>query len=249
MSDREPRPDSLDAGHRRAKPAKAAKAPAATRPPKPGKQAKAKGEKKAKTGSSFTQRLGGLAKPLSAPVRIVKKGAGKVWGVWDRAYDDAMARPVHAVKVFGIVVAVLAVLAGLTFYQADHYARLEAARADVVKQGEGAVGRLLSYSFRNSNRQVEKTQDLVTGKFKDDYAKFITDKVIPGAKGQQVNVQTSVDRSAVVSCSLSEAVLLMYIDVDSEALLGSDSDTTTSAMRVTLEKEDGRWKVSDLTPV
>jgi len=48
----------------------------------------------------------------------VKKAAGKVWGVWERAYDDAMARPVHAVKVFGIVVAVLAVVAGRSFYQA-----------------------------------------------------------------------------------------------------------------------------------
>jgi len=60
-------------------------------------------------------------------------------------------------------VAVLAVVAGWSFYQADHYARLDAARADAVKQGEGAVGRLLSYSFRTSDRQVEKTQDLVTG--------------------------------------------------------------------------------------
>jgi Mce-associated membrane protein len=169
--------------------------------------------------------------------------------VWDRAYDGAVARPVHAVKVFGLVVAILAVLAGLAFYQADHYARLDAARADAVKQGEGAVGRLMSYSFRTSNRQVEKTADLVTGKFKDDYAQFITSKVIPGAKGKEINVQTSVDRSAVVSSSLTEAVLLMYIDVDSEALLGFDGGTTTGALRVTLEKEDGKWKVSDLTPV
>jgi len=190
-----------------------------------------------------------LARPLGAPIRWAGTTVGKVWGVWDRAYDSAVARPVHAVKVFGIVVAVLAVLAGLAFYQADHYARLDAARADAVKQGEGAVGRLMSYSFRTSNRQVEKTQDLVTGKFKDDYAKFITSKVIPGAKGKQINVQTSVDRSAVISSSLSEAVLLMYVDVESEALLGSSADSSTNALRVTLEKEDGKWKVSDLTPV
>jgi Mce-associated membrane protein len=107
----------------------------------------------------------------------------------------------------------------------------------------------MSYSFRTSDRQVEKTRDLVTGKFKDDYAKFITSKVIPGAKGKQINVQTSVDRSAVISSSLSEAVLLVYVDVESEALLGSSADSSTNALRVTLEIEDGKWKVSDLTPV
>jgi len=193
--------------------------------------------------------LARCARPLGAPTRWAKAAAGKVWGVWDRTYDGAMARPVHAVKVLGIVVAVLALLAGLSFYQADHYRRLDAARADAVQQGEGAVGRLMSYSFRTSDRQVEKTQDLVTGRFKDDYARFITSKVIPGAKGKQVNVQTSVDRSAVISSGLGEAVLLMYVDVESEALLGSGGDRSTNALRLTLEKQDGTWKVSDIEPV
>jgi Mce-associated membrane protein len=247
MSDHELRADSLEAGHRRS--TKKAK------PEKAGKTAKVKGEKKvrppkeAKSGAGIGKRLAGLATPLAAPLRVVKKGAGKVWAVWDRAYDDAMARPVHAVRVFGVVVAVVAVLAGLSWYQTDHYERLGAARAEAVKEGEGAVGRLLSYSFRTTDRQVEKTQDLVTGKFKDEYAQFINTKIVPAAKIKQVNVQTSVDRSAVVSSSLSEAVVLMYLDVDSEALLGFTGDTTTSAMRVTLEKEDGKWKVSELTPV
>jgi Mce-associated membrane protein len=254
MSEREVRPDSLEAGHRLStrKPP-ASKAPTAvksaksSRSAKPAKPAKVKGQKN--TGPSFRQRLSGLSGPLGAPVRLVKRGAGKAWGVWDRGYDAAVARPVHAVKVFGIVVAVLAVIAGLIFYHADHYARLDAARADAVKQGEGAVGRLMSYSFRTSGRQVEKTEDLVTGKFKDDYAQFINSKVIPGARDKQINVQTSVDRSAVISSSLSEAVLVMYIDVESEALLGFDAGSSTGALRVTLKEEDGRWKVSDLTPV
>lgn len=247
MSDREPRTASLEAGHRRStkktKPAKAAKSAPATKP------VKGKGGKKPATGPSFKQRLGGLAKPLAAPFRVVSKGAGKVWAITDRVYDSAVQRPVHAVKVFGIVVAVMAVLAGLCWYQADHYARLDAARADAVKEGEGAVGRLLSYSFRSLDRQVDKTQDLMTGKFKDEYAQFISTKIAPAAKTKQVNVQSSVDRSAVVSSSLSEAVVLMYINTESEALLASTENSTTGAFRVRLEKEDGKWKVSDLTPV
>jgi Mce-associated membrane protein len=243
MSDHELRADSLDAGHRRS--TKKTKPEKAVKPAKP-----AKGEKKSKSGPSFKQRLGGLAKPLAAPLRVVKKGAGKVWAVWDRAYDDALARPVHAVKVFGVVVAVVAVLAGLCWFQTDRYARLDAARADAVKEGEGAVGRLLSYSFRSMDRQVEKTQDLVTGKFKDEYADFIKSKIAKVAKQKQVNVQTSVDRSAMVSNSLSEAVVLMYVNTESEALFAVNEDTSTvSGLRVTLEKEDGKWKVSEITPV
>lgn len=236
MSDSERRPASLDGGHRLAKPARAADR---------AKPAKVKDEKKPKTAGSGKRSLSVLA----GPVAVVRKGAGKVWGVWDRAYDNAAAHPVRAVKVFGIVVAVFAVVAGLLWFQADHYARLDAARADAVKQGEGAVGRLMSYSFRSADRQVEKTQDLVTGKFKDDYAQFINTKIAPFAKNKQMDVQSSVDRSAVISSSLDEAVVLMYVDTDSEGQLSLTGGSTVSGLRVTLENEDGKWKVSDLTPV
>jgi len=86
-----------------------------------------------------------------------------------------------------------------------------------VKQGEGAVGRLLSYSFRTSDRQVEKTQDLVDREVQGRLRPVHHLQGRAGREGPQVNVQTSVDRSAVVSSSLSEAVLLMYVDVDSES--------------------------------
>ena len=201
------------------------------------------------TGPSITRLLRGLARPLAAPVRGAAKAGSRAWSVWDRAYDSALARPVRAVRIFGIAVAVIAVLASLLWFQADHYARLDAARNQGVQDGEAAVGRLLSYNFHAMDRQVERTQDLVTGKFKDDYAQFINTQVAPAAKDKQASVETTVDRSAVVSSSLSEVVLLMYVDSDSETELGSAADTALRGFDVTLQKEDGKWKVSELKPV
>jgi Mce-associated membrane protein len=193
--------------------------------------------------------LGWLTTPLVAPLRLLSKGAVTVRGAWNRVYDGAVRRPAHAVRVLGLVVAVIAVIAGLCWFQTDRYSRLDAARAEAVREGEGSVGRLLSYDFRSMARQVEKTQDLVTGKFKDDYAQFVNTQVAPAARTKQVSVQTSVDRSAVVSSSLNEAVVLMYVDTDSEALLRSTGDTTVAALRVTLQKEDDTWRVSGIAPV
>jgi Mce-associated membrane protein len=260
MSDVERRPDSLVAGHRKvtAKPdkaaakaakasAKAAKAEKATAEAEKTQKAKAPKVKKPRSAPKFLRPVVGAAGKV---VGFLASAPGKLGALWERAYDGTTARPVHAVRVLGIVVACVALLAGLFWFQTDRWARTEVARTEAVQAGESAVGLLLSYSFRSIDRQVEKTQDLVTGKFKDEYAQFVNGTVAPGAKDKQVVIRTAVDRSAVVDSSPGEVTLLMYVEQESEAKLTPGGvDSGVSGVRVTLEKEDGKWKVSELTPV
>jgi Mce-associated membrane protein len=245
MSDNELRPETLEAGHRKA-PKAATKAD----------KSKAKSEKKAAKshGALPKGRPGGgaLGKARAGMVGAFgpfRKMSAGVWRVWDRAYDDAVACPARAVKRFGILVAAMALLGGLCWAGSYHYSSLNSTRSEAAQAGEDAVAQLLSYNWRSLDRQVAKNQDLVTGKFKDDYAQLVNTTIAPTARNKQISSQTSVDRSAIVSSSSDQVVLLMYIDQESSSQLNPSADSASSSVRVTLQKEGDKWKVSEITPV
>jgi Mce-associated membrane protein len=243
MSDTGRRPESLDAGHRKVttKPDKAA-AKQAKAEAKAAKAAKSSGPKvkKQRTSPKFVRSTVGFLKSL--PGRVARLG--------ERGYDAVTNRPVHAVRVLGIVVVAVALLAGLFWFQTDRWARADLARVEATDAGQAAVEQLLSYSYRSVDRQVAKAEDVLTGSFKEEYAKFLNDDIAAKAKDKQAVVRTAVDRSAVVDASPGEVTLLVYFEQLTEAKDTPDGVSSgLSSVRVTLEKEDGKWKVSEITPV
>jgi Mce-associated membrane protein len=165
-----------------------------------------------------------------------------------RAYDDAIARPVRAVRMLGVVVAVVAVLAGLCWFVAHRQSETQQARTDATNTANKSVVKLMSYNWRSVDRQVDATKDLVTGQFKDDYAQLVQGSIQPTAKDKQAAVQTAILKSSVVSSSPGEVVLLVYITQESQTLANPDGDQTNTALRVSLENENGKWMISELKP-
>jgi Mce-associated membrane protein len=166
-----------------------------------------------------------------------------------RVYDDVLDRPVRAVRILGIVVLVLAVLTGLLWYQDKRYEQTADARTAAMSTAASSVVKLLSYNFRTIDRQVAETQGMITGKFKDDYAALVKNTVAPSAKDKQIAIQTAIADNAVVSSSTDQVVLLMFVNQQSESLLKPDAVLTGSRIRVTLLNEQGKWLISELTPV
>jgi Mce-associated membrane protein len=74
------------------------------------------------------------------------------------------------------------------------------------------------------------------------------DVVIPGAKQKQISAVATVPGATSMSASPSHAVVLVF--VNQTVIVGKDApSSTTSAVKVTLDKSDGRWLISDFTPV
>lgn len=72
--------------------------------------------------------------------------------------------------------------------------------------------------------------------------------VIPGAKEKNIAAVASVPAAASVSASPTEAVALLF--VNQTVTVGQDPPTdTASSVRVTLEKVDDRWLISEFDPV
>lgn len=121
------------------------------------------------------------------------------------------------------------------------------AEATVQAAREGTVA-LLSYTPDKVEEQLGAARDLLTGEFRESYTSLTNDVVIPGAKEKQISAIATVPAAASVSLSGDKAVVLLF--VNQTVTVGQDPPTdTASSVRVTLEKVDDRWLISQFDPV
>jgi Mce-associated membrane protein len=108
--------------------------------------------------------------------------------------------------------------------------------------------KILSYKPDNVEQQLNSARDLLTGDFRDSYTSLINDVVIPGAKEKQISAVASVPAMASVSADPRHAVVMVF--VNQTVVIGRDAPSdTASSVRVTMEKLDGRWLISEFEPV
>lgn len=178
----------------------------------------------------------------------LKRVPGEAAALVNRLCDDARTRPVRAVRVLGIVVVGFAVLAGAMWFATQHFQATAQARTSAMAEAESSVVDLMSYNYRTIDDHVSETAGLLTGDFKDSYARLMR-TVAPKAKGAQVSVQTSVLNDSVVSSSPDQVVLLMFVNQQSESTADPDAQLGGSRLQVTLRHEQGKWLISQVDPV
>jgi Mce-associated membrane protein len=106
----------------------------------------------------------------------------------------------------------------------------------------------LSYDPDTVDRDLEAARDRLTGTFRDAYTQLIHDVVIPGAKQKKISAVATVPAAALVSASPGHAVVMVY--VNQAIVMGNDPPSSTaSTVRVTMDKSDNRWLISDFTPI
>ncbi|MBX7433440.1 hypothetical protein JDV09_15165 [Mycobacterium sp. Y57] len=155
------------------------------------------------------------------------------------------------VVAFGLLPAlalVLALGAGFLKWRDNTVRDSELAAAASVQAAKDSTIALLSYEPGTVEQQLGAARDLLTGEFRDDYTSLTTDVVIPGAKEKQISAVASVPAAASVSADPDHAVVLLF--VNQTVTVGGDAPTdTASSVRVTLDKVDGRWLISEFDPV
>ncbi|MDT5012027.1 MAG: Mce-associated rane protein [Mycobacterium sp.] len=122
-----------------------------------------------------------------------------------------------------------------------------AAEQSVRAATDGTVA-LLSYRADSVDGDLSAAADRLTGGFRDEYHQLVTSVVAPGSKEQHISAAATVPSAASVTASDTHAVVLVY--VDQTTTVGNDPPTqSTSCVRVTLDKVDGRWLISKFDPV
>jgi Mce-associated membrane protein len=107
---------------------------------------------------------------------------------------------------------------------------------------------ILSYKPETVDQDLKAAADRLAEPFRQQYSQLVNDVVAPGAKQQHISAVATVPAAASVSATGKQAVVLVF--VDQTTTIGTDAPTqSTSSVRVSLDKVDGRWLISQFDPV
>ncbi|MFZ0718020.1 hypothetical protein [Mycobacterium sp.] len=172
--------------------------------------------------------------------------------------DDSAEAPVQRSRRFSwtrLLVAGLPVLALILALGVGYLKWLDgtareshaAAEASVRAASESTVA-ILSYKPETVDRDLKAAADRLSEPFRRQYTQLVNDVVAPGAKQQHITAVATVPAAASVLATGKHAVVLVF--VDQTTTIGTDAPTqSTSSVRVSLEKIDGRWLISQFDPV
>jgi Mce-associated membrane protein len=142
----------------------------------------------------------------------------------------------------------LAITAGFLKWQDVSTRNSQIAGIEAVAAAKDAAVALLSYKPDSAEKDLDAARDRLTGSFKESYTQLTHDVVIPGAKEKHISSVATVPAAASVSASQKRAVVVLF--VNQTTIVGNDAPTDSqSSVRVTLDKIDGRWLVSQFEPI
>jgi Mce-associated membrane protein len=123
-----------------------------------------------------------------------------------------------------------------------------AAAEQSVRAASDSTIAILSYKPETVDQDLKAAADRLAEPFRQQYTQLVNDVVAPGAKQQHISAVATVPAAASVSATGKHAVVLVF--VDQTTTIGNDAPTqSTSSVRVSLDKVDGRWLISQFDPV
>ena len=123
-----------------------------------------------------------------------------------------------------------------------------AAAEQSVRAASDSTIAILSYKPETVDQDLKAAADRLAEPFRQQYTQLVKDVVAPGAKQQHISAVATVPAAASVSATGKHAVVLVF--VDQTTTIGNDAPTqSTSSVRVSLDKVDGRWLISQFDPV
>ena len=169
----------------------------------------------------------------------------------DEAPSDKSARFSWRRVLVAILPAVALILAlGVGYLKwLDGTAReSRAAGEQSIRAASDSTIAILSYKPETVDQQLKAAADRLAEPFRQQYTQLVNDVVAPGAKQQHISAVATVPAAASVSATGKHAVVLVF--VDQTTTIGDDAPTqSTSSVRVSLDKIDGRWLISQFDPV
>ncbi len=150
--------------------------------------------------------------------------------------------------ILPVIAMLLGAAAGFLKWEDSSRRDADTARTEALEAAKDSTVALLSYKPDTVEKDLGAARDRLTGSFLDAYTQLVNTVVIPGAKEKKIAALATVPAAAPVSAKADQAVVLLF--VDQTVTVGTDAPTnTTSSVRVTLDKVDGRWLISAFDPI
>ncbi|MEV6432670.1 h domain protein [Nocardia sp. NPDC051463] len=151
--------------------------------------------------------------------------------------------------VTAVIVVVAGIVAGINGYRYWDDRRSEQSRTEAVDAADRTVSAMFTYDYKTVDTELPKAADQLSASFRDDYLKLIKQAIAPGAKEKQLSVKATTEARGVVSADSARAVVLIFLNQVTTSQESPQGTSTGSRVRVTLDKDDDHWLVSQVTPI
>ncbi|OBA61268.1 hypothetical protein A5647_00365 [Mycobacterium sp. 1100029.7] len=183
---------------------------------------------------------------------------GWLWPLWDsrrRTFADMLLRTevpyaekpqidIRRATIIALLTATGLCLAGAVVSYTVVYSRdrgSDETRAQIATQGPKIVAQMLTYDPKTLHDDFTRAQSLAT----DHYRSQLKTQQDIVEKGNPVINEYWVTDSAIESASPDRATMLLFMQGRRGA--APDERYITATVRVNFAKDDGRWRVDDLT--
>ena len=186
------------------------------------------------TGADLDPNPGLVAPPANPAQRVT---------AWCRA------RPVAVLAVALLLVSAIA--AGSVYWWLYRPDRLTdaAAQQQVVAAAKVGTEALLSYSPENLDNDLATAKSHLTEPFLGQYTDFTDKTVVPAARDRGVKTEANVAEAAVSTIRPGRAEVLVFVNQVTTSTSRPTPALATSSVMVTLVHTDGRWLISEFTPI
>ncbi|WP_020104416.1 hypothetical protein [Mycobacterium sp. 360MFTsu5.1] len=155
------------------------------------------------------------------------------------------------VAVYGLLPAAILALGGAAGYlqwKDVSLAQTDTAKKESTKAATDGTIALLSYKPETVDKDLEAAKKYMTGNFLNSYTSLTRDVVIPGSKQKKISAVATVPAAAWTKATPDHAVVMLF--VDQTMIIGDSAPTSTaSSVRVTLDKVEGHWLISQFDPM
>lgn len=170
--------------------------------------------------------------------------------VVEQAPAPRETRGESAAPILVVVLAVLTVLAlvafGILAFRAVQASAVDRARSEGVAAARTAAKAVLSYDYRQLDRDFKTASGYLTGTFATEYAKTTSTVVRPTATQTNAVVVAEVRAGSVVSATPDRVVTLLFVNQTTTSNRLEQPRTDFNRVRLTMDHVNDRWLISDI---
>lgn len=126
-------------------------------------------------------------------------------------------------------------------------------RASAAQEGRAfavdVVPSLLSYDFDTAQAHFADVASHLGGEFRGQFEEVGRTVIVPSAVERKVATTAEVVESSVVSADVDNAELLLFVNQSTTTAESPETKLDGSRVRVHVERSDGKWLITELTPV
>jgi Mce-associated membrane protein len=119
----------------------------------------------------------------------------------------------------------------------------------IAAEVAGHASQVLSYQMASVESDVAQGKKLLTGGFLEYFSSYAESTLIPQARQQALSVRWEVRAASLSSVDGNEAVVLAFLDGEITRGDQPGSEPMSSSVRLSAQRVESTWLISDLVPI